>query len=114
MGFDFKERNMLLAKQPVTPDPLKVWFRLKTSRIFLFLCLLGFSLFSAVAADSLLITEFMAANNNTLNDDNGDSSDWIEIYNPGTNTVSLNGWYLTDSPTNLTMWRFPNVSLLPN
>ena len=31
----------------------------------------------------LLITEFMASNSSTLNDEDGDQSDWIEIYNPG-------------------------------
>ena len=61
----------------------------------------------------LLISEFMADNDNTLNDDDGDSSDWIEIFNAGTSTASLTGYYLTVQ-SNVTQWRFPNVSLLPN
>src|SRR4026209_2133210 len=66
------------------------------------------------AASPLIISEFMAANDNSISDNDGDKSDWIEIYNGGTNTVSLLGWYLTDTTNNLRKWQFPAVSLLPN
>jgi hypothetical protein len=59
----------------------------------------------------LLITEFMAQNASTLTDEDGDYSDWIEIYDPCLPTVNLDGWYLTDDPAALTKWRFPNVQL---
>ncbi|MHC1764315.1 MAG: lamin tail domain-containing protein [Verrucomicrobiia bacterium] len=61
----------------------------------------------------LLISEFMADNNDTLNDEDGDSSDWIEIFNAGSTTATLSGYSLT-AHSNLVQWRFPNVSLLPN
>ncbi len=48
------------------------------------------------------ISEFMAINNVTLADEDGAYSDWIELYNPGTNTVNLGGWYLANSAANLT------------
>ena len=32
----------------------------------------------------------------------------MEIYNSGTNVVSLDGWSLTDQYTNLTRWPFPS------
>jgi hypothetical protein len=38
----------------------------------------------------------------------------IELHNAGTWPVSLGGWFLTDTATNLTTWRFPNVVLLPD
>ncbi|MEO5915929.1 MAG: lamin tail domain-containing protein [Luteolibacter sp.] len=60
-----------------------------------------------------VITEFMADNETTLPDENGDFSDWIEIHNPATTPFALAGWYLTDSATNLTKWQFPTVSLQP-
>lgn len=56
----------------------------------------------------------MAVNDKTLTNDLGQVSDWIEIYNPTTNTVNLNGWYLTDNAANLTKWRFPATNLAPN
>ena len=36
------------------------------------------------------------------------------MHNGGGATVNLAGWFLTDTPTNLTKWRFPGVSLLPD
>ena len=45
-----------------------------------------------------LITEFMADNDETLLDKFGESSDWIEIYNPTTEPINLDGWHLTDDP----------------
>jgi hypothetical protein len=61
-----------------------------------------------------VISEFMASNGSKepldegeLLDEDGDSSDWIEIYNPTSEAVHLGGWYLTDNADNLKQWRFP-------
>lgn len=62
-------------------------------------------------SEKILITEFMAINNNTLADEDGDYPDWIEIFNPGPNSINLAGWYLTDNPGNLDKWGFPGMSL---
>lgn len=67
---------------------------------------------SPAAADPV-ITEFMASNQATIADEDGDFADWIEVHNPTTAPVSLHNWYLTDSVTQLTKWRFPNVTLAP-
>ncbi|MHC4642529.1 MAG: lamin tail domain-containing protein, partial [Planctomycetota bacterium] len=63
----------------------------------------------------IVISEFMASNASNiplgegeLLDGDGESSDWIEIYNPTDTAISLDGWYLTDNDANLTMWQFPN------
>ena len=42
------------------------------------------------------ISEFLAENLGGLEDEDGDSPDWIEITNPGPTPVNLGGWYLTD------------------
>ncbi|MHC4315879.1 MAG: lamin tail domain-containing protein, partial [Planctomycetota bacterium] len=67
----------------------------------------------------LKINEFMASNASALPleqgellDGHGNSSDWIEIYNPTDETVSLDGWYLTDSNDNRTKWQFPDGNQL--
>jgi hypothetical protein len=60
------------------------------------------------------ISEFVALNTRSLVDEDGDSSDWIEIENTDDNAVSLGGWYLTDDPKDLTKWEIPTVTLLPN
>ena len=64
----------------------------------------------AMLAAQPIITEFMASNNDTLLDGNGNSSDWIELFNVGDMTVDLEGWYLTDDATDLTKWQFPDHS----
>ena len=64
--------------------------------------------------DTLLISEFMADNGSTIIDSDGDSPDWIEIWNPGTSPASLAGYYLTDNPENPAKWEFPSVTLQPN
>jgi hypothetical protein len=43
-----------------------------------------------------------------LLDGNGESSDWIEFYNPTDTVVNLDGWYMTDDDANLIKWQFPN------
>ncbi len=63
------------------------------------------------AADEIIISEFVAANISGLHDEDGDLSNWIELYNPNSSSVSLAGWHLTDDPKNLTLWKFPAVSI---
>jgi hypothetical protein len=62
---------------------------------------------------SVLISEFMASNNRFLRDEDGDYSDWIELYNASNFAINLAGWTLTDDANDLAMWRFPNVTMLP-
>ena len=59
----------------------------------------------------VIITEFMASNNSVIDDEDGESSDWIEIYNTGPALVNLDGFHLTDDPADLTKWRVPNVTI---
>ncbi len=63
------------------------------------------------ADDNVIITEFMASNSRTLADETGLYPDWIELFNAGTNTVNLGGWYLTDNASNLRKWQFPATNL---
>ncbi len=60
-------------------------------------------------AQELMITEFMAANHLGIQDEDGDSSDWIEIHNTGREPVSIGGWYLSNDVQDLTQWQFPEV-----
>ena len=61
-----------------------------------------------------LITEFIADNGSGLEDEDGEFSDWIEIYNPDNSPASLAGYSLTDDATNLNKWTFPEVTLEPD
>src|SRR5262245_30307692 len=64
------------------------------------------------ASPDVSINEFIASNLNGLKDEDAEYSDWIELYIADTNMVTLSGWFLTDSATNLTRWQFPAVTLL--
>ena len=55
----------------------------------------------------------MAINNHTLQDEDGDYSDWIELFNSGSTEVNLGGWLLTDNPDSITKWMFPDVTMAP-
>ncbi len=66
-----------------------------------------------VLAADVIISEFMASNDESLYDGNGDDSDWIELYNAGDQTANLLDYSLTDNPSNPAKWRFPSVDLAP-
>ncbi len=68
----------------------------------------------ARGASQVIISEFMARNSTSISDDFGDKSDWIELYNRGTNAVNLAGWSLTDTTNNLRKWQFPATNLAAN
>ncbi|MDP6636269.1 MAG: lamin tail domain-containing protein [Phycisphaerae bacterium] len=75
----------------------------------------GVPLFEALEPRLLLngdvmISEFMARNDETLLDGDNQYSDWLEIHNSGTTAVDLTGWRLKDDNDT---WTFPSVSLGP-
>ncbi len=61
----------------------------------------------------LRINEFLALNNSVNRDSAGDYDDWVEIYNPGEDSIPLGGLYLTDDFTIPTCWVFPETTLVP-
>ncbi len=67
-----------------------------------------------VLANGVVISEFQTANDLTLEDEDGDSSDWIELHNTSLDTVNLDGMYLTDDVEDLMKWRIPAVEMGPD
>jgi hypothetical protein len=61
--------------------------------------------------ETILITELLAANEQGLVDEDGDSSDWIELHNPTDSEVSLAGWGLSNEADGDAAWLFPELSL---
>ncbi len=59
------------------------------------------------------ITEIMYSNRTSIRDSYGDFSDWIEFENKGSETCSLEGFWLSDDSEMLMKWRFPDVSVKP-
>jgi hypothetical protein len=64
-------------------------------------------------AQVLTISEFMAVNDTGLQDEDGECSDWIELFNGGATPVNLQGWYLTDDQRDLQKWRLAENTLAP-
>ena len=55
------------------------------------------------------INEFMASNGDTIEDKNGEDSDWIELYNTSDKDVNLKGLCLSDGKKTLDKFVFPEV-----
>ena len=60
-----------------------------------------------------VINEVSATNQSILLDEDGESTDWIELHNPSGATAILNDYYLSDDPSLPTKWRLPNMNLAP-
>lgn len=58
-------------------------------------------------AGGLVINELQAANITTIADEDGEYSDWIEIYNGTALPIDLSNYALSNDPTKLVKWRFP-------
>jgi hypothetical protein len=67
---------------------------------------------SATSTDTtngeLVINELMASNETTVTDQDEEYDDWIELYNNGSESIDLEGYYLSDDETDLTQWAFPS------
>ena len=76
-----------------------------------------YTLNTNIILPQFFITEFMADNSgdglNAIRDEDGDGSDWIEIYNSDQSVGNIGGWFLTDATNNLAKWRIPNGTTIP-
>jgi hypothetical protein len=70
-------------------------------------------LFSSVvvSGQTIRINEIMPSNSTTIQDEDDDFSDWIELYNPGPTPITLLNWSLTDDAANIRKWIFPDITL---
>ena len=78
-------------------------------RLIIFLILVPF----IVNSQSIRINEVVSSNSIYFDED-GDSPDWIELYNYGNQTISLENWTISDNIENPEMWAFPQISLNPD
>ncbi len=61
---------------------------------------------------SLWLNELQADNLNGITNSAGQHTGWLELYNPGTNVISLKGLYLANNYTNLLQWAFPSNAVI--
>jgi len=62
-------------------------------------------------AQAVSLNEIMTSNSGVVLDENGDSSDWVELYNPGPTALDLAGYGLTDDTNAPFKWVFTNTVL---
>ncbi|MFM7233182.1 MAG: lamin tail domain-containing protein [Flavobacteriales bacterium] len=61
----------------------------------------------------IVINEGSNKNASSITDEDGELSDWIEIYNAGSDAVDLAGYSLSDNASQSGMWTFPHYVLQP-
>jgi len=86
-------------------------YKMSYLKLILTLCLLNQNL---VYAQQVFINEFMSANVSFMEDEDGDFSDWIEIYNGGDQKISLYNYGISDDDSDRFKWIFPDICIESN
>ncbi len=79
--------------------------------------ILAFALLVIISTDlfaQIHINEIMSSNSNTIYTSDGDTPDWIELYNTNDIIINLNGYGLSDDIEEPFKWIFPNININPN
>ena len=89
------------------------------SIVILFVVMIGIILFTPTInkyenTGKLIINEVMSNNKNTIQDKNGNYSDYIEIYNGYDYDIDLTGYYLSDDNYETKKWQFKDVTIKSN
>jgi hypothetical protein len=79
-------------------------------KLRMLLPLLALSVSVQPALAQVWISEFMASGA-ALKDEDGDTPDWVEIWNDTPAPLALGGWHLTDNAAKLAKWTFPATNL---
>ena len=62
---------------------------------------------------SIVISEIVSGGSYNIVNGEGKQSDWIELCNTGSKTVTLEGAFLSDDPEDRTKWPVPQLSIEP-
>tara|TARA_Y100001968_G_scaffold18289_2_gene14437 strand:- start:8546 stop:10768 length:2223 start_codon:yes stop_codon:yes gene_type:complete len=61
---------------------------------------------------TVAISEFLASNQRTNKDPQGQFEDWIELFNHGNTDIELSGMYLSDDNDNPFKWKIPTGTII--
>ncbi len=64
-----------------------------------------------IKSGDLYISEIVASNSYTYKDNDGEYSDYIELYNGNSYDINLKNYRLSDSIYEVNKWRFPSVTI---
>lgn len=76
--------------------------------------LLTLIVLSNLSAQQIFINEVMTKNQTVLFDEYGNTPDWIEITNGGSNAINLIDYSLSDGKNDKEYWQFPSYILEPD
>ncbi|RYD34532.1 MAG: hypothetical protein EOP86_10760, partial [Verrucomicrobiaceae bacterium] len=94
----FSARTGAVASQEIAIDTLRVSTTPATT----------------VSTGGPVISEFVADNGGSYEDEDIEANDWIEIFNGSTAPAAMAGWYLTDDAAVPTKWTLPAFTLNAN
>lgn len=63
------------------------------------------------AVSGIYINEVQSSNGVTIEDEDGDTPDWIELYNASGEAIHLEGWGLSDNESSPFKWVFGDVTI---
>jgi len=87
----------------------QTYIKIKFPHILVWICFCIAPLYS----QQISINEIMSSNQSVLFDQDGDSSDWIELYNHGSEGINLGNYSLSDDGGQLTKWGLPDTIIPP-
>jgi len=70
-----------------------------------------YEFFEISITGSLVINEFLADNESTITDQDGDYDDWVELFNNSNESINLGGYYLSDDASEPDLWAFPDTTI---
>ena len=62
---------------------------------------------------TIQLNEIVSSNGDNLYDEDGDTPDWIEIYNPGPEVLNISGFGLSHDTEDFHKWIFPDMNINP-
>lgn len=74
----------------------------------------AYEFYTITVSGDLVVNEFMASNESTASDANGEFNDWIELYNNTNTDIALEGYFLSDDGDEITQWAFPDTFITAN
>lgn len=101
-----KEDNTTMFSKPQYLKFVLLFMKISFLFLFSFLSI-------AASSQTLVINEVMASNDATIADEDGDYTDWLELYNTSNTTIDLSQYWLTDDKDEKKKWHLPAIQLLP-
>lgn len=74
----------------------------------------AYEYYSLAVSGDLVINEFMADNETTVTDPDGEYDDWIELFNNSNAEILLEGYFLSDDGDDISQWSFPDTAISAN